>query len=276
MSGRNGDVSLKDVLSKSTSSFHTVILESTYRADSQITGPAFARRVRVRESAEAGTLITSSRPGAQVSGLQLFSTSRIWWRKPACLRHDVNYPGGGTAVSVVCNQELSDYVSWLGQFHTTRRPVRTLDRMRSSLFPSDVIDRRTASERAGDMPLLSSSFAMSGWHLQALGDRTHCGRNGVLFHAKWGSPGRAPTNWGWIDEYRAIVDLERGILLSCECVIDDQPAIVVSATSIEFDAKIPDSVFDFEPPRRTRTIRVRPNAQNPQKGEFTDEFRHAD
>lgn len=256
MNSSNTETPLRNLLSKSPNRFHTVILDATYQVDSQITGPAMTRHIEARSRAgkKNAIRVTSSRSGIEGSRIQRASTWRIWWRKPGCWRDDLIHGSGGTSVGIVCNGELSHYMSWLGKLHTTRPPVRALDRLKSSLFPSDLIDRRTADERANDIPLLSGSFAATGWELQLIGDRTHCGRKGLLFHARWRDSNRPPTPWGWIDEYRAIVDLERGTLLNCEGIINDQPAIVMSVSSIEFDAPIPDSVFQFEPPAGTRTI----------------------
>jgi outer membrane lipoprotein-sorting protein len=84
------------------------------------------------------------------------------------------------------------------------------------------------------------------------------GKDALLMKAKWIGEGHAPTKWKSIDDYRLIVDSERGILLRCEGIVDDQPAVVVEASSIEFDLPIPDSIFSFEPPTGTRIVWKRP------------------
>ncbi len=257
---------VQKLLSKTRPTFDSVHLECTYDADPELISRAWTRRVEKRAEGDENSRfsIEFRSQSAQAAGIQRVS-SRIWYRKPNCWRGETVSSTNGTSVQIVCNQESSHYLSWLRTLITTRRrPAGIGDGFTSAvtdmLVPDSLLtpDTRTAEELVRDTILLSPPFGDAGWDIQTIGRIMHRGRDALLMRAKWIGEGHVPTRWKSIDDYRLIVDSERGIFLRCEGIVDDQPAVVVEASSIEFDLPIPDSIFSFEPPAGTRIVWARP------------------
>jgi len=255
---------VQKLLSKMRPKFDSVHLDCTYDGDPELISRASSRRAEKRAAGDknSGFSIEFRSQSGQAAGIQRF-TSSIWYRKPNCWRRETVWSIDGTSVDILCNQESSYYISWLRTLMTTRRPAGVGDGFTSAvtdiLVPDSILtpDSRTAEERVRDTILLSPPFGDAGWDIQTMGRSMHSGRDVVLMKAKWIGGGHAPTTWKSIDDYRLTVDSERGILLRCEGIVDDQPAAVVEASSIDFDLPIPDSVFSFEPPAGTRIVWAR-------------------
>jgi outer membrane lipoprotein-sorting protein len=257
----------QSLLSKARPTFDSVHLECTYDADPELIRRAWTRGAKKRAESDenSGFSIEFRSQTGQAAGIQRFTNSRIWYRKPNCWRLEIVSSTNGTDVQIVCNQESSYYLSWLRTLTTTRRPAVSADEFTSAftdvLVPDSIFvpDRRTAEELVRDTVLLSPPFGDDGWDIQAMGQTMHHGKDALLMKAKWIGEGQAPTKWKSVDDYRLIVDSERGVLLRCEGIVDDQPAVVVDASAIEFDLPIPDSIFSFEPPPGTRIVWARPS-----------------
>jgi hypothetical protein len=242
---------IQGLLAKSHGSFHSLILESTYETDARLTALAM-KRFSVRRL--GSIMIEAHAAGFDESqtlpdGLQLNETWRVWWRRPNCWRDEYEFASGGSqVVSIACAEESTFYEPTFGRLYTTRAPSEN-----AVPFSIDVVQPEwgTIPMRLQSIALFSD-FGMSGWALDAIGKRTHCGRDGVLIRARRGAV--EPNVWPWVDEYELLVDLERGVLLSCAGIVDGQHAVVMSVRSIEFDAAIPHTVFSFEPPAGTKIV----------------------
>lgn len=250
---------VQGLLAKSDTSFHSLILESTYETVGKLTTLAMKRFSARRpgsimiESHAAG--LDASQSGS--NGLQLNGTWRIWWRKPDCWRDEYEFASGGSpVVSIASEAEATFYEPTFETLYTTRAPTERPEGLPSSV---DVVQAEwgTIIARLQSIALFSD-FGMSGWALDAIGKRTHCGRDAVIIRARRGAV--EPEVWPWVDEYELIVDLERGVLLSCAGIVDGQHAVVMSVRSIEFDAAIPDTVFSFKPPAGTKIVWCRRSA----------------
>ncbi len=250
-----GENDLRGLLAKSRASFHTLILEATDETDVRL---AALGMKRLSASLPGSRIIESHASGfdegqAPPDGLQLNGIWNIWWRRPKCWRNDYAFSSGGTGVNIACENEASAYEPAFGTLYTTRPPTERPGRVPSSVFPVQPA-WGTIAERLQSIPLFSESFGMSGWALDPIGERTHLGRNGVLIRARWMAEERRREVWPFVDECHLLVDLERGVLLSCAGIVDGQQAVVMSVRSIQFDAVIPDTIFSFEPPVRTRVV----------------------
>lgn len=240
---------LSHLLSRSRDSFSTIALSCTYEKDDTLSARAIERAARSEEAKS----VKSTGPAVEPTGLHAVLEWKVWWRKPDCWRDDIKYGSGGNDSTIIRLGESSNYSSSAKTLHTTRNPKGLGQLLRHRLAGRSP-NIGTLEDRVRNMPLLSGSFSAAGWELRPIDNQRFCGRDGVLVRATWPSADPSPTPWDWIREYRLIVDRQRGVLLRCECLADDQKAIVVSVRSIQFDAPIPDSVFSYKLPPGTKTL----------------------
>jgi len=165
---------VQKLLLKTGPTFDSVHLEYTYDADPELLLRAWTRGAEKRAEGDENSRfsIEFRSQSGQAEGIQR-RTSSIWYRKPNCWREERVTSTNGTSVHIVCNQESSDYLSWLRTLITTRRrPAGVGDGFTSGvterLVPDSLLtpDTRTAEELARDTILLSPPFGDAGWEIQ--------------------------------------------------------------------------------------------------------------
>ncbi len=207
--------------------------------------------MRHAEAEDARVTHSTSAGGAGNRETVVVYGSRVWWSKPNCWREDRADPGG-TSVRIACHGVCSDYIPLRRTLHTTRRPQTLSDRL-ESLRAKRSHRLPTIVERVAAMALLSPSWGGLEWEFQIIGEEMYIGRNAVRATARWVGEGGMPIV-PFIDRYDVLVDRERGVLLRCSGLVDDQPAVVHSARTVQFDVAIPPEVFDYRPPAGTRIV----------------------
>ncbi len=237
---------LRDLFLSSHGRFSTVLVDSSYSNVRELTTRAMRRFAK----GENARVVESGTAGAR-SQAHVVHESHIWWRQPNCWRED-RHGFAGASVSIACGGVSSDYEASRRTLHTTREPDALKDRLESFLKkrPHRL---STISERVSAMPLLTPSWVSPDWDFHVHGVEMHMEREGVRATARWMGSEAVPI-LAFIDTYNILVDVERGILLACSGLVDNQPAIVYSASAVQFDVDIPPEIFSFEPPLGTRTI----------------------
>ncbi|HZG44440.1 MAG TPA: hypothetical protein VEY93_15925 [Longimicrobium sp.] len=68
--------------------------------------------------------------------------------------------------------------------------------------------------------------------------------------------GSGPGLWEGVDEYEVLADERHGVLLRVSGIVDGEEAGSFSVRAVRFGHGIPDDVFTFAPPRRTKIVCV--------------------
>jgi hypothetical protein len=249
----------RDLLRRAGTGFSTLSMHCHVEYDPALLGRAFQRAKPEMAGLVASGAMAAIVPegvAAAAGASQRFRHDwLIWWRKPSCWRDDIVWENGGRMISIVCGTLSASYVSALRTLYTNQRPTRQWPRLRSLIQPRIRYELPTLENRMELVPLVARSFLAGNWELSVVGKQVYVGREAVRLLAAR-TDGSGPGLWDGVDEYEVLVDVRHGALLRVAGIVDGEEAGSFAAGAVRFDHGIPDDVFTFAPPPRTKVVCV--------------------
>lgn len=241
--------------------FRTLELTTTVAYDAVALRQAMTERASVHQ-AEAGPdsvrVYEASRRVATRSGDWERHGWRVWWTPPSFWREELTWPNGETVVIIVRPDVASYYVSMQGTLYTSQRTATATEHPE----PNEPTRLPTIADRLAEFPLTGFRLPAADWETSTLGREPRLGRalrgvratrrvDGILARRSEG-----PSYWPWLDHFECLVDDDLGILLELAGMAGGGPVARATADELRIDAEIPEDIFSFAPPPRTRIVHL--------------------
>lgn len=223
-----------DLLRASRHSFQSLRLSWVYTWDPGVLSAAQARADRSPQG--------SVGRGARRSPPGIFG--RLWWAKPNRWRDEERSEEIGRYLRIVRPDQVLIYASKIGVVQEWRADD-----------PSDLGKaEEVLAARLESTPLAAPAFLADRCEI-ARGEDAVC-LNRPSVRATAYPVARTPHNyyWPYVTRYELEADRATGILFEYSGFVSEEWAFSLTATELAVDVQLPDSVFVFRPPPRSRRI----------------------